>query len=197
MKPSEAQRERFLSEAMVIASSRGWEALSIGELARALDVPRSGLVGQFKSQEALQLAVLEKAARRFVSEVAEPALRQQAGEERLRSLFSRWIAWSRSPSLEGGCPFVRASAEAEALAPAVRTQLRELLDQWSEVLIEAVREARGHGFRSDLDADQLVFELYGLYLSHHFWHWSMRDVQAERRTLASLDRLLALARRPS
>jgi hypothetical protein len=40
----------------------------------------------------------------------------------------------------------------------------------------------------------LVFELYGLYLSHHFWHWSMKDRMAQERTMRAFERLLLASR---
>ena len=59
------------------------------------------------------------------------------------------------------------------------------------MLRAVVDEAKTSGdFRGDADADQLVFEIYGLYLSHHFWHWSMKDANARARTLKAFDRLL-------
>ena len=48
--------------------------------------------------------------------------------------------------------------------------------------------------RADLDIAQLVFELHGLYLSHHFHHWYMKDQSAEARTMKAYDRLLAASR---
>ena len=65
------------------------------------------------------------------------------------------------------------------------------------MLRNAAAEAKAVGaMRADVDADQFVFELYGLYLSHHFWHWSMKDPNARTRTNKAFERLLA-SNRPS
>lgn len=191
MSQSDSVKEKILSHGLNIASARGLHALSFGDLARDLEVSRAGLLGHFASKEVLQLAVLQKASALFVVEVTEPAMAAPEGPGRVRELFVRWLSWSRSARLKGGCPFVQASADADALPDIVREALKASLDQWSEVLRQAIIEAKGNGFKPDLDIEQLVFELYGLYLSHHFWHWSMRDRQAERRTFIALDRLLA------
>jgi hypothetical protein len=66
---------------------------------------------------------------------------------------------------------------------------------WSETLKAAIEDAKAaQEFASGLDADQLVFELYGLYLSHHFWHWSMKDRRAQERTMRAFERLLLASR---
>lgn len=193
MTSTSAVRERILNHGFGIASAQGLHALSMGEVARELSVSKSGLIAHFASNESLQLGVLEQAATMFQRDVGDAAT--GAGEERVRALFVRWIAWSRAPHLRGGCPFVHASAEADSLAPEVRAYLKQILDQWSQVLAGAIDEAKATTFRADIDSAQLVFELYGLYLSHHFWHWSMRDQTAYSRTMKAFDRLIATARR--
>lgn len=193
MTSASAVRERILSHGFGVASAQGLHALSMGDLARDLSVPKSGLFAHFATKESLQLGVLEQAAAMFQRDVGDAA--EGNGEERVRQLFVKWIAWSRARYLRGGCPFVHASAEADSLAEEVRAYLKAILDQWSEVLKGAIDEAKASTFKADLDSAQLVFELYGLYLSHHFWHWSMRDQAAHGRTMKAFDRLLAASRR--
>jgi AcrR family transcriptional regulator len=188
-------RDRILSHSLGVVSARGLSALSISDLARDLELSRSGLLGHFSDKEALQLGVIEKAAALFVKEVAEAGRAAGTGEHRLRALFTRWLAWSRGPRLVGGCPFVHASAENDALPPAVRGKLAAFLSDWTETLKAAIEDAKEAGeLAGRTDADQLVFELYGLYLSHHFWHWSMKDRTAQERTLRAFDRLLLASR---
>lgn len=190
MKSQDAMRELIVSRGLGVVSAQGWSALSIGDLARDLDISRTSVLAIFLSPEALQLGVLEHAAACFNKEVVEPAQRIADGEARVRALFTRWIGWSRAPRLRGGCPFVHASNKSESLAPAVQARLAELLAVWSDALREAIAMMYRADGRADAETDQLVFELYGLYLSHHFWHWSMRDPQTEWRTMKAFDRLM-------
>ena len=191
-------REKVLERGLHLASAQGLQTLTVSELARELNVPRSGLSRLFANPQCLQLAVLEQAATRFIKEVIEPAQQVPAGERRLHSLFRSWINWARADRLEGGCPFVQASREADRLDSKVGSQLESFLATWRDELhgaIEAAKEPEAAGrFRADLDTEQFIFELFGLYLSHHFWHWSMHDIQAEWRTMKAFERLLETAR---
>lgn len=188
-------RERILSHGLGIASQQGLTALTMGTLARELDLPRSGVASHFADRESLQLGVLEQATALFLRDVVDITCSAPAGEARLKALFSRWIAWSRAPMLKGGCPFVHASRQSSELSDSVRMRLKEVLDGWSEIVTQAIEDAKRAGqFRAGLDAEQLVFELYGLYLSHHFFHWYMKDKAAEARTMKAFDRLLAASR---
>lgn len=189
------ERDRILAHGLGVASAQGLHALSMGDLARDLDLPKSGLFVHFATKESLQLGVIEQAAQMFIRDVMDAAAASDPGEARVKALFGNWIAWSRSPRLKGGCPFVHASAENDSLPPQVRAKLKEVLDGWSAAMTAAIEDAKlGTQFRADLDCEQLVFELYGLYLSHHFWHWSMKDRTALERTMKAFDRLSAASR---
>ncbi len=184
-------RTRILTRGLGIASSQGLTALTMGTLARELELPRSGLVDHFADRESLQLGVLEQATEMFMRDVVDASRSAPAGEAQLKLLFGRWIAWSRSPMLKGGCPFVHASRQAQELPEPVRTRLKQVLDGWSEIVTNAIRDAKQLGqFRANVDAEQMLFEMYGLYLSHHFFYWYMKDAAAESRTLKAFERLL-------
>ena len=195
MTSTDVVRDRILSHGLGIASAEGLHALSMGDVARDLDLSRSGLFAHFATKESLQLGVLEQAANMFIRDVLRAADGAAPGEARLKALFTNWIAWARSPRLKGGCPFVHASAESDALPEPVRGKLKNVLDAWSVSLKTAIDEAiTAEQFKPDLDADQLVFELTGLYLSHHFWHWSMKDRTALTRTKKAFERVLEASR---
>ena len=183
-------REELLAHAVRAASAHGLKSLSIGEMAREFAIPKSRLFTMFASNAALQLAVLDHAAAMFAREVIAAVPEDMPAERRVSALFARWLDWSRSLRLKSGCPFVHASAEGEDLPDDVHRKLRETLDHWAGVLRTAIDDAKANGaMRRDLETDQFVFELYGLYLSHHFWHWSMKDPSARARTMKAFERL--------
>ena len=82
-----ATRELILSRALEIADARGIDALTIGTLADAAGMSKSGVFAHFGSREELQLAVLDAAARGFTDEVFVPAVRERRGLPRLRAIL--------------------------------------------------------------------------------------------------------------
>ena len=63
----EQTRVAILDEALKVASRLGLEGLTIGSLAEATGMSKSGLFAHFGSREDLQLAVLEHAAQRYAA----------------------------------------------------------------------------------------------------------------------------------
>jgi hypothetical protein len=63
--------------------------------------------------------------------------------------------------------------------------------EWSRMLEGLVREAVELGqLGEDLDAVQFVWQLEGIYLSHHVSQRLMRDPEADARALAAFDELV-------
>src|SRR5256714_11019117 len=102
MPPSEGEQTRtaILDAALAIASKLGLEGLTIGSLADATGMSKSGLFAHFGSREELQLAVLEHAAQKYREIVFIPVLKIARGVPPLLRLLERRLGWtnqSRAP----------------------------------------------------------------------------------------------------
>ena len=171
--------------------------LTIGSLAAALDLSKSGLFAHFGSKGALQVQVLEHAAARFAEVVVRPALATPRGEARLRELFERWLRWPKEVPQPGGCIFVQAAAELDDRPGLARERLVALERAWQETNARVVRGAQREGqLRPDLDPEQLAFELHAVMLACHHASRLLRERGAVERARRALDRLLDAARPP-
>ena len=187
----DSTRARILDEAMRIASRDGLEGLSIGTLAGALDLSKSGLFAHFGSKEALQMAVLEHAATR-VGERLAPARRLPAGPERLRFQLEITMDWIDDPALPGGCPITGACIEFDDREGRVRELLLKLQrnsHQRSVELFEAFADP-------SRDRDQLAFEFRAIGLGYHHAARVLRDQRARTWARTALESLIEQAQRP-
>ena len=78
-------------------------------------------------------------------------------------------------------------------------RLRDVLEtaqrQWIDTLATAILLAMDEGhFHSDIDADQLAYEIYGVFMAFHLYHRLLRDPDARRRATDALDYLLRSAK---
>ena len=195
MAKGEQTRQAILARAFEIAKTVGLSGLSIGRLAEDTGLSKSGLFAHFGSKEALEVAVVEEAARQFVELVMTPALRQPRGEPRVRALFERWLQWGQRP---GGCFFVAAVAELDDRPGPPRDALVQVSKDWLDTLATAARItiAEGH-FRPDVDPDQFAFDVYSIMLGFHTYQKFLRAPASLERARESLERLLASARAPA
>jgi AcrR family transcriptional regulator len=162
-----ATREAIIDRAYGIACSAGLDGLSIGPLAHAVGMSKSGVFAHFGSREGLQLAILESAGQRFGNHVLTPALAAPRGLPRLRAIVERWFDWVRHTN-DGGCLYLAAVSEFDDRPGAVRDRLLQLEVRWRDALTRAIQLAiETRELQSETDPQQMAFEIYGLALMVH------------------------------
>src|SRR3954471_16562496 len=107
-------RRTILLAAANLATTRGLEGLSIGELAQHIGMSKSGLYAHFKSKEELELATIETAAEIFEREVLGPAGESPAGIGRVWALTEAFLGHLERRVFPGGCFFATVAAQLAA-----------------------------------------------------------------------------------
>jgi len=175
-------------------SQSGLTGVTLGVLAAQVGMSKSGLFAHFHSKEEVQIALLEHMARFATAHVVEPSMRASPGLPRLKALVGNWFGWAQRAGLPGGCPVAAGLFEFDDMEGAVRNQILHMENEWRGLLQTRVQESidRGH-LRKDLDIDQFVWELCGIYLSHHAAHRFFRAADADRRAQVAFRALLERA----
>src|SRR6476659_8607848 len=84
-------RRAILQAAADLATTRGLEGLSVGELAQHIGMSKSGLYAHFKSKEELELATIETAVEIFEREVLAAAGASPDGLGRVWALCEAFL----------------------------------------------------------------------------------------------------------
>lgn len=194
MSKGDETRAAILDEAIDIASTKGFGGLTIGMLAEATDMSKSGLFAHFNSKEQLQLQTLERARERFVDVVVRPALSAPRGEKRVRALLENWLSWA-DDALSGGCLFIGAAAELDDQPGALRDSLVRNEQDWLDVIANVAATAVAEGdFAADTDVEQFAYDVHGVTLAYHHSSRLMRDPRAVERTERAIESLLESVR---
>lgn len=192
-----ATKERIVREGVELLSRGGFAGVTLGVLAQQTGMSKSGLFAHFKSKDEVELALLEETTRLGFANFVQPALRSRAGLRRLRAVMRGWLGWTEKAGLGGGCPVAAGLFELDD-APEenpARRQLAGMEKRWREQLMQLVREAIASGeLRRGLDVEQFVFEMCGIYLSHHASHRFMRDAKALARAEKAFESLVERSR---
>ena len=188
----ETTRARILDEAVRLARRDGLEGLSIGTLAAALAMSKSGLFAHFGSREALQVATLERAAELVRARVAPPA-DLPPGPGQLRHQLRAIEDWIDDPELPGGCPITGACVEFDDRDGPVRETL-ERIQRHTHQRAAELFDAFAH---PSWDRDQLAFQLRAICLGYHHASRMLRDPRARAWAGSALEALLAAAARPA
>jgi AcrR family transcriptional regulator len=191
----ERSRNAILREAAQLATVEGIDGLSIGRLADAVGMSKSGLFAHFGSKEELQLATIETASALFDEHVVDPGLAAPTGVERLRELAERFLRHVADDVFPGGCFFASVAAEMDTRPGPVRDLAVQVVGEWMGTLQLAAREAQAEGaIAAGEDTDQLIFELDAyLLLANAQFVISRQSDPIERARRAIERRLVAAA----
>jgi len=190
-----ATRDRILDAGLDLLSASGFAGVTIGVLANHVGMSKSGLFAHFKSKEDIDIALLERMVDVADKHVVVPAMRAQEGLSRLTALVENWFGWSTKAGLVGGCPAAAGMFELDDVEGPVRDKLLELEKQWDKILKQFIVESIAAGdLREDLDVDQFIWELMGMYLNHHASRRFMRNRDANMRAKKAFQGLVERSR---
>jgi AcrR family transcriptional regulator len=196
MRKGELTRAAILDMALDLASRDGLEGLTIGLLADKMNMSKSGVFAHFGSREDLQIEVLKLYHQRFEQEVFFPSMKEPRGIERLKSMYARWIK-RVSVEIASGCIYISGAVEYDDRAGPIREELVAMVQAWQGALLRCVRQAIEIGdLKSDTDADQLVYEMYGLILALHHDARFLRMPGSVDRARVGFDRLIENFKNP-
>jgi AcrR family transcriptional regulator len=156
----ERSRRAILDASARLATVEGIDGLSIGGLARAIGMSKSGLYAHFGSKEELQLATIATAEEVFNADVIAPAMQSDDGLPRAQALCERFLSHVERGVFPGGCFFSSVAAELDTRPGPVRDRITAFLSEWAELIASSLAAAQRQGdLNSDVSIDQIAFEL--------------------------------------
>ncbi len=174
MRKGDATRARIIEEALHQASVRGYSAVSLNDVADAVELSKSAVFKHFQSKEALQFALIEHLTNRFRETVWLPAEPLAHGRDRLDVIFDRWLGWVDGEHWRGGCPIMVAAIELDDQPGPLRDFLKERLTGWARLIRRELSALREPPLNEE-EAQQAYFELKSILFGYHQSHRLLND----------------------
>jgi AcrR family transcriptional regulator len=191
-------RDKILHQGLALMSEGGLGGVTLGVLADQVGMSKSGLFAHFKSKEDVQIELLTHLRGFALARIVSPSMTAAEGLPRLQALVGNWFGWASRAGLPGGCPVAAGLFEFDDVEGRVRNKILELEGEFRGLLTGLVNRTveLGH-LRDDLDVEQFVWELCGIYLGHHAANRFLRAADADQRAHTAFAALLerALPRR--
>jgi len=162
----ERTRAAILRAATSLATVEGLEGLSIGHLAGAIGMSKSGLYAHFGSKQELQLATVEEAERIFDDEVVQPALAARPGRAQLAAVCEAYFGYVQRRVFPGGCFFAVTALEMGARPGPVKDRIAAIQSGFTALLSTfAATAVEQHELPPGENPDRLAFELHAILLA--------------------------------
>jgi AcrR family transcriptional regulator len=173
------------------ASVEGLEGLTIGGLAKEVEMRKSSVFSLFGSKEELQLATLEEAVENFTDEVWAPVADSERGLPRLLALCDSWLSYHEREVMPGGCFLTTATVEFDARPGPLRDAVAETMARWLELLRREAAVAIDAGdLPPDADPADIAFQLNALAAAASYGFQLSRDAEVFARARRSMWRAL-------
>lgn len=161
----ERTRGAILRAAASLATVDGLDGLSIGNLAAAIGISKSGLYAHFGSKEELQLATVAEAERILDEEVLRPARAASPGLPQLATVCEAFFSYLERGVFPGGCFFAATSLEMGTRPGPVKDRLAAIQHDFTALLeLFAATALEQHELPPDEDPARLAFELHAVLL---------------------------------
>jgi AcrR family transcriptional regulator len=185
-------RRAILHAAAKLATTRGLEGLSIGELAKHIGMSKSGLYAHFKSKQELELATIDTATEIFEREVIARIPLAPGGFERIEALNEAFLDHLERRVFPGGCFFATVAAQLAPHPGPARDRVLKLQNMWQEQFLIALREEikRG-GLPAKADVDQLAFEITAMMFRANFAWIVTEDLKVLERCRAGVENVIS------
>ena len=193
-RPSKGQASRtaILLTAAKLATTKGLDGLSIGDLAAEVGMSKSGLYAHFKSKEELELATIETASDIFDREVLRPAAGAAAGLQQLRAVVDSFLAHLERRVFPGGCFFAAVAMELDTRPGRARDRVVEVQENWLSLLKQCFLDAQAKGeIDSAADVAQAVFETEAALLAANLLFVLTKDLTPLTRARQAVEHVLA------
>jgi AcrR family transcriptional regulator len=172
----ERTRHAILTRAAELATQEGLEPLSIGRLAEATEMSKSGLFAHFGSKEDLQIATVDHAAALFREEVIDPARAAPKGLARVWALCDHMVDYDEKQVFPGGCFFAATSVEFNHKPGPVRDRIQAMVGSWLSYLEHAVEQAQAAGeLQQHRSAREIAFQLDAFAQASNVQYQLFRD----------------------
>ena len=183
-------RAAIIDAALSLAAQEGLDGLSIGMVALAMGMSKSGVFSHFGSREELQCSVVREYHQRFEREIFGPALEAPRGLERQLRMTTGWIGSTAQPndvSRLYGSLYISGAVEFDDRPGDVRDALAESVHMWMDAMRRAIAQSQAEGqLIPDVAADQVLFELHGIILALHYETRFLHGPQAVQHATSAL-----------
>jgi AcrR family transcriptional regulator len=161
----ERTRSAILRAAASLATVDGLEGLSIGNLATATGISKSGLFAHFGTKQELQLATVAEAERILAAEVIQPALAARPGLAQLATVCEAYFSYVERRVFPGGCFFAATALEMGTRPGPVRDRVAAISSGFTALLAAfAATALEQHELPARENPARLAFELHAILL---------------------------------
>ena len=113
MRNPEQTRNLIISKAISIFNKKGYRATSLSDITKATGMTKGAIYGNFDNKDAVAVASFQYATEKVLDELREQIKNAPTAPLKLKAILSYYDQYIDNPPIEGGCPVINTSVEAD------------------------------------------------------------------------------------
>ncbi|MFK7950721.1 MAG: TetR/AcrR family transcriptional regulator [Saprospiraceae bacterium] len=157
MTKKERTRQYIIEQAAPLFNQKGYAGTSLHDIMETTGLKKGGIYGNFDSKEEIAVASFEYAVGLVTEKVKLRADQKLKSYEKLQVVIDFYRNYLANPPIDGGCPILNTSIEADDTNPRLRNRVIEALDNWRGSMAGTIRKGiRRKEIKSTIDAEEFA-----------------------------------------
>ncbi|WP_258098028.1 TetR/AcrR family transcriptional regulator [Marinoscillum pacificum] len=154
MRNPEQTRNLIISKAISIFNKKGYRATSLSDITKATGMTKGAIYGNFDNKDAVAVASFQYATEKVLGELREQIKNAPTAPLKLKAILSYYDQYIDNPPIEGGCPVINTSVEADDEHPLLRMKVVAMITMIKDSLKQIIHRGIMEGqIRKEVDVD--------------------------------------------
>jgi TetR/AcrR family transcriptional regulator, transcriptional repressor for nem operon len=157
MTKAEKTQQLIIEKAAILFNQRGFSGTSMDDIMKATGLSKGGLYGNFKCKEDISIAAFDHAVEAVKKQIATRTHIIENSLDKLKTVVYFYKEHLFDPPIEGGCPILNTSIEADDNNPILREKVLAALKYWHERIIVTLKYGiERNEIREDAELDHFA-----------------------------------------
>lgn len=163
MTKGERTRQLIIEKAAPLFNKNGYAGTSLSDIMKATGLAKGGVYGNFKSKDEIAALTFEYAYNKIKTAIIMKLSDCTTSFEKLVCILQFYRNYITNPPIEGGCPLLNTSVEADDSFPFLKTRAKAAQNEMLNSLTQIFQSGKKYGeFKSDLQPQREAEMMYAL-----------------------------------
>jgi TetR/AcrR family transcriptional repressor of nem operon len=163
MTKGEKTRQLIVEKAAPLFNKNGYAGTSLSDIMKATGLAKGGVYGNFKNKDEIAALTFEYAFNKIKTAILLKLSDCRTSTEKLFGILQFYRSYITNPPIEGGCPLLNTSVEADDSFPFLKTRARAAQNEMLNSLVQIFSSAKKYGeLKPDVQPQREAEMMYAL-----------------------------------
>ena len=154
MRNPEQTKSLIVSKAISIFNKKGYRATSLSDITKATGMTKGAIYGNFDNKDAVAVASFQYATEIVLGDLRTKIKAASSAPDKLKAILDYYDGYVENPPIEGGCPVINTSVEADDEHPLLRMKVVAMITMIKDSLKQIIHRGIQEGqLRKEIDVD--------------------------------------------